>query len=246
MSHKRGNSNARHPHLFFLAKLCTAKQYAEDFLDGRLYANRVRYFRDHCIDPYEGVTLLQPSQCQLRVGSRTIPESAYGGPIKIRLDRVSNLHIFCMFAFHSGEFDVLDAADVEGFLKKRLGSIDECNQDLGEHAVVIRDGPEFQERLRTAISEQDNILQARQDLVTYYDPDTFHMGDLEIFDVPFHKRNIFSHQNEYRLMLDSGTVGCDHYILDIGSIRDIAGFIRTSEIYKSVKISSKDDGKPLN
>ena len=174
--------------------------------------------------------------------------SAFGGPIKIRLDRVSHLHIFCTFAFHSGEFDALDATDVEGFLKKRLGSIDECIHDFGEHAVLIHNGPEFQTRLRNAISlliEQDEILQARQRLVTYYDPDTFHMGGIEELDVPFHKRNIFSHQNEYRLVLDSQTAGCDPYILDIGSIRDIAGYIRTSEIYKSVKLFSKDDGRPI-
>ena len=57
MSDKRGDPNAGRPHILFLAKLCREKEYAEGFLDGRLYANRVRYFRDHGIDLYEGVTL---------------------------------------------------------------------------------------------------------------------------------------------------------------------------------------------
>ena len=61
-----------------LMKILPCKEYVEYFLDGKLYCNTVRYFRDKGYDEFEGAAFLHPTT--LRIGSHTVPEEDLVGP----------------------------------------------------------------------------------------------------------------------------------------------------------------------
>ena len=63
-------------------------------------------------------------------------------------------------------------------------------------------------------------------------------------EIPFYKRNDFLHQKEYRIAINTDTVGCDHRTIDIGNIQDITVAMKTEDIYKGMNIHfSEDAGK---
>ena len=63
-----------------LMKIVPCKEYADSFLDGNLYCNTVRYFRDRGYDEFEGAAFIHPDT--LRIGSHTIPQADLAGPVK--------------------------------------------------------------------------------------------------------------------------------------------------------------------
>lgn len=223
--------------IYLLIKICRKKEYADCFLSGKLYANRLRYFRDQGIDKYEGAIWLQPDKCLFTLHGCLIPAEDFARPIQAQLQRIDNLHIFCIFAFHhSVGFETLSPENVDDFKANQLGSMDACRKDFGAHAVVITNAQEFFNRVDAALKrmwQEKRILRSPRCLVEYYDPDTFHM---EISKIPFYKRNEFIHQKEYRIAINTGTVGCDPLVLDIGNIRDIAFGMDTADIYSTTNI----------
>ena len=111
-------------------------------------------------------------------------------------------------------------------LRQRLLIPERC-LELGEHAVVIRDVPEFMRRFGAAIAARR--YHAWSHLVRYYDPTSFH-GSFEGINTVFRKRTEYSHQREYRFAVDTGSVGNDPLYLDIGDIHDITLCLRSEEL----------------
>lgn len=227
--------------------MCQKEEYADCFLHGKLYANRLRWFRDNGIDKFEGALWHQPDKHRITLNGRLIPPGDFAGPIEAHLDRVDNLHIFCMFAFHSGDFESLSSENVKAFMENQLGSIDDCIKDFGRYSVAVTNTQEFLRRVRAAMKrmyEERCISEGRADFVKYYDPDTFNMEISKEMEIPFYKRNDFLHQKEYRIAINTDTVGCDHRTIDIGNIQDITVAMKTEDIYKGMNIHfSEDAGK---
>ena len=232
------------PKIIQLIKMCRNEEHSNCFRRGELYANRLRYYRDNCIDEYEGVVWHQPDNNRVTLNGRLIPPEDFAGPIEMYLDRIANLHVFCLFAFHSGDFETITPANAGSFMETQLGSIDDCIKDFGGYAVVVTKAQEFLRRVQVAMKrmgEEKRILEGRSHFVEYYDPDTFNMEISREIEIPFYKRNKFRHQKEYRIVVNTGTVGRDHRTIDIGDIQDITVAKKTEDIYRETSISFPED-----
>ena len=75
---------------------------------------------------------------------------------------------------------------------------------LGEHAVVIRNVPEFLGRVEATCKAQGFRL--KYGLVKYYDPKTFH-GSFGDEDSVFRKQTRYMPQREFRFAVNTGPLG---------------------------------------
>ena len=224
--------------IFFFAKLFDDEKFANDFICGKLFANRLSYFRrleehEHAnrSDRREGViNWLQSDQCQLVIDGRDITTDL-AGPVEPHLDWHDNLNVFCVYAAHSGDFKKLTSDNIDGF-KKFLKIPDDCLK-FGQYAVVVTDASEFLNRVKTAIKTDGYRL--RSGLVKYYNPETFH-GHFDGTDAIFWKRDEYQHQREYRFAIDTFVMGTDPVTLDIGDISDITMLCNAADINKSLEI----------
>ena len=215
-----------------LMKILRCEKYVEDFLDGKLYCNTVGYFRDEDYDEFEGADFLHPTT--LRLGSYTIPEEDLAGPVILYSNFVSDLNVFCMFAWRLpkvGDADVL--IDPES----QLGSIKTCIADFGPYTVLVKNTSEFFRRVGLAVARRGNgVLSGAHDAVRYINPDTFRTNPTEPLRTPLFKQQRFAHQKEYRFVFQTGRQPAGPLELPIGDIRDIAFYMRTEDIYDSVEV----------
>ena len=224
--------------IFFFTKFFDEEMYANDFICGKLFANRLSYFRRleeyeyaNRGDRYEGViNWLNPAQCQLVIDGRDIT-AALAGPVELHLNWHDNFNVFCVYAGHSGDFKKLTSDNIDGF-KKFLKIPEDCLK-FGNYAVVVTDASEFLNRVKTAITT--NGYRLRSGLVKYYNAETFH-GHFDGIDAIFRKRDEYQHQREYRFAIDTFIMGTDPIILDIGDISDITIRCNAADINKTLKI----------
>ena len=220
-----------------LMKILPCKEYVEYFLDGKLYCNTVRYFRDKRYDEFEGADFLHPTT--LRLDSHTIPEEDLAGPVILHSNFVADLNVFCMFAWRApkvGDDDVL--IDLES----QLGSIDAYVAEFGRYTVVVKNTTEFFRRVGLAVARRGNgVLSGAHGAVRYINPDTFRTNPTDPLRTPLFKQKRFAHQKEYRFVFQTGHKPAGHLELPIGDIRDIAFCMRTEDIYDSVKVGEEVD-----
>lgn len=226
--------------IFFLVKIFDKKEYALDFMQGKMFANRLSYFRrlDEKQEANRGdkheavVSWVQPEDANLTINGIHITQLA--GPISIQMNRHDHLNIYCMYAGHSGEFESLTEENLRDF-KKHLEISEDCVK-LGKYAVVVTQYMTFIDRVSNAV--RSNNYGLRAGLVDYYDPNTF-TGSFNEVDAVFKKRNEFSHQKEFRFAFDTGVSGDNSLILDIGDITDITTLCNVEELNELLTISLK-------
>ena len=223
--------------IIFLMKMVTCEKHAESILDGKLHAKRLRYFRDQGMDPYEGAMWFQPDRVELKIGERAIPGEDLDGPLVMWPDRVGYMNIFCMFAFFTGDGLPATCEQVTGFIEKQLGSLKDCAEELGPYTVVVTNATKFLKRVDRAVKAQRvhrpdcRHIRGR---VRYFDPSSHNTDLMNPLRIPLDKRDQFAHQKEYRIVVDTGKIGCDHLDLEIGCIRDIAILMKTTEVASKV------------
>lgn len=211
--------------ILFLVKFVDKVEHVEDLLDGKLFAHRLAWFKrredtDEAgrSDSDEGTSIWhQPGQIRLVINDQDLtPDLA--GPVQMQPTWLNHLNLFCMHAAHADQaaFDQAASADIE-HLRQQLLIPARC-VELGAHAVVVSDIPEFMRRFGNAIAS--NGYRAWRHLVRYYDPASFH-GQFEGVNAAFRKRAEYGYQREYRFAIWTGTTGDDPIKLDIGDIRDI-------------------------
>jgi hypothetical protein len=223
--------------IFFLVKIFDDEKYARDFRSGKLFANKLSYFRNleedqnsNRGDMHEGVvSWYQPDQIKLEINGRTLTDLA--GPVSVKMNWHDHLNIFCIYAAHSGEFDHLSHENLADF-KKQLEIPEDC-LNLGKHAVVVTNFTQFMDRVKAATRKNNYGLNAS--LVDYYNPDTF-SGTFSEEEAVFKKRNEYSHQKEYRFAFDIGVTGKEPLFLDIGDISDITTQCNVAGINKLLEI----------
>lgn len=217
--------------ILFLMKFMDKKRYALDLLDGRIFANRLSYFRGveqsddaERGDRHEGaVGWHQPDIAHLKIGSMVM--SPYTDqPIATHLGRLDNLHLYCM---SGGWIDDdllagLSGDDDPEELRSLLAIPESCLQ-LGQYVVVIKDVHEFIRRVKEAAAAKRYVV--GQGPVKYYDPETYH-GFISSTEAVFRKHESYSYQSEFRFAIHTGTQGDDPITLEIGDIRKIALMFR--------------------
>jgi hypothetical protein len=224
--------------IFFFVKIFDEKKYAMDFIKGKLFSNRLSYFRNleesqgaNRGDKNEGVvSLFQPDKVNIVINDRVI--SDLSGPISIKMNWHDNLNVFCIYAAHSGSFDSLTEKNFNAF-KKQLEIPEDC-LNLGKYAVVVTSVSQFIERVQSAVEKYDYGLHG--DLVEYYDPNSFN-GTFDQNEAIFKKRNEYKHQKEYRFAFDRGVVGEDPLTLDIGDISDITMLCDVTDVNVKLEMS---------
>ena len=226
-------------------KMVTRKEHAESILDGRLHAKRLRYFREQGVDPLEGAIWFQPDRIDLKIGKLAIPKRDLAGPVLVWPYRVGDMNIFCMFAFFRGERLPTTCEEAAAYIEKQLGSLKDCAAELGQYTVVVTNTTQFFERVERAAKalevHRPDCLHIRGK-VRYFDESSHNTDLMKPLEIPLHKTDKFAREKEYRIVIDTGTVGSEHLDLEIGGIRDIATILKTTEVASKVKFHFPECG----
>ena len=212
---------------YFLVKMSDTEGFANAFRSGKLYANRLSYFRKLEAgkrgDPHEGAFVLSDKgvltlTATFPGGSETITltEKDFSRPPLLMPDSVSFLNIFCMHMAHCREFTLLSAGP-ESRVKLDLEIPEACIQEFGRYAVVIAHPGKFFARVDRMVDLQSRLW--RHGPVEYQDPPWNLMHSIR---AAFYKDLDLSYQMEYRLVFDINADNEKAVCSEIGDISDIS------------------------
>ena len=226
----------------FLVKFFGKTTYADDFVHGKIFANRLSWFKQvedgdesGRMDRHEGTTIfLQPGKCRIKINDMDMSDDL-AGPVQGQMNWLNHLNILCLHA-GGGDLDLASFSNdnIEA-LRQQLTIPQKC-LDLGKYAVVVMKVPEFIRRMRdSALAKGYGI---KYGLVKYYDPETFH-GHFDDEEAAFRKQNRYSFQREFRFAMNSGSLGEEPLVMDIGDISDITLQLESSELNGEKLIGGK-------
>lgn len=219
-----------------LVKFFSRKRHADKMLAGELRARRLKKFREIedvvRLDKYEGTMLWEGGTISVQSDDGewlTVPPDDLAGPIERRSPLIDNLNVFCMTAFRSDLGPWPSWELVDQVKQQVVESLPTCSR-MGEHAVVIADVKEFLARVTRAVAREH--WQHHSARVKYYDsyPADVAFGDGRSFMPAFLKRREYEAEREFRIALNTGTVGDDPVTLDVGDIHDIGWYTETPEL----------------
>lgn len=209
--------------IYALVRIFERKEHAESFLRGELRFGQISTYKsyvdkngEHRGDPFEGViSWLQPSEVSVELDGLAILPQDISAPIALHSKAVLDKYALCLYAIHSGAMNTLTQETLGEF--KRTLLIHEKSFGLGEYCVLIKNVCEFQRRVSSCM---DGEFDGGMSRVNYFD-ESQHFARLpEEYD-GMHKRASFSHQNEYRILVDS-ECNEDYLNFNIGDLSDIA------------------------
>jgi hypothetical protein len=186
---------------------------------GKIYMNTVKYFKElendiERKDEYEGVEKLeQINWIKFIIDENTSIESS-----KKNNTLISGQY-YIKPEYHLGNLFCLTA--ITDQFTEQNNRLDPKMKDFGDTFLIINDTTKFLTRLNSKLKEIN--LNYKYDLVSYYDRNSYN-GELNIL----HKSNIFEHQNEWRLNIE--TLSEEPFEFEIGSIEDISILIPSSKI----------------
>jgi hypothetical protein len=218
--------------IFCLIKFFEREEWADEFIRGRIYLNRLSYFKkieahqenNGRPDANEAVAMWwQPHGCVIdidipRVGRAKLTEKDFAAPIFTSYTHHNYFHILCLHALSISGFPVVDAR-----FQFSEGHIDELQRQVridrrcfrfGPFAVVMAARP-FIERFEGVLRQQGRKV--TEGLVEYYDDATFN-GEIPHEHILFRKQNRFKYQREFRIAVEPILLGNDPLIVNIGDI----------------------------
>ncbi len=204
-----------------LLKFFHNKGFADDFLGGKLYANRIKYYRGleetQGGDRSEGITELffknsVMTFTNVKDGTTHIvggKDNDISGPqTVIKSTKRDLLNVYCMHK--------VDAENTEEGIKFRIDR--DLPERFGRYIVAITNTEFFFQQ----VDKIAKIATRRyvRGAVTYDEPTSFD----EIFSIraELYKRPEFSFEREYRFVFDIDTDNENPHCLEIGDIRDIS------------------------
>ena len=228
-------------HIFFLCKFLDNDEYASYFMNGRLYANRLSYFQnleepDHArrSDRHEGIIAWgQPGIIKVEINGHDISNDL-DAPASLSSNRLGDFNVACMHAGYIRKSDSVPTGDVSQ-IRKQLLIPEECRK-FGPLAVLIRNGPEFLHRVKSAARLRH--YGEAHGLVEYYDPLTFN-GFFPGISGAFRKQEKFTSEREYRIVFETGSIGSEAIVLEIGDIGDIAMCSTVDEINQTMSVDQQ-------
>ncbi len=205
--------------MFVLAKFFEKEEHRDQFLDGRLYLNNLQYFREaekdtSRADHYEGSVWLDAGiELVAKIGENGREEKITIAKedvdeILMRTNWTDHVNLFCMCKIGLPEH-------IKGG-KQRISLPPEILV-FGEHGTLIKDVPEFFDRIKSALVK-DGRYKMGLGHVTYSDTSP---QDPNSPQTIFHKREIYKYQNEYRIAVITAPDRHDHLVLDAGDLSDI-------------------------
>lgn len=215
-----------------LVKIFDKEQYANEFLSGVLYSNRLSYFKkledeEGRGDRHEGGIFIPTDDAMIKLtatgyGNRnferiTIPPEDLAAAVRIGPNWFDHMNIFCMYSCYGR---VVDISKDGNRASKTSFEMPSDNLKLGAYLVAVVDMNAFLDRFR--IGAQQLNYASMDGRVKYFDPEQGSPSFKSKEETIFMKREIFEDQKEYRLAFDTGTIGSSAIKLKIGSIEDIA------------------------
>ncbi|EIO4061340.1 hypothetical protein LQK59_004357 [Vibrio vulnificus] len=230
--------------IFAFVKLFEKQQHAEDFVNGKLFMNTIKSFKDYRDengelrgDDHEGViAMYQPSQfSEIKISDISISSSELASPLLLHSDDLLSRNVFCIYSLNSRGHDRISAETIMEF-KQTLQLHQSCF-GLGNYCVVVINTQEFIKRCKDNITRLG--IHGSLGLVDYFDENECH-GGLPEKKWGYQKRSIFKEQREYRIMIDLERENPAPYILDIGDLSDITILTTPSEFNKTLEIKLPD------
>lgn len=217
--------------VYAFVKIFTEESHAEAFRRGELYMKTIRMFKEHKDesgelrgDPMEGVVAwYQPNKIKLEIGGREIPSNEIAVPIAIYSNELLENNAFFIYSLNSRGYDTISAETIRDF--KRTLEIHEACYGLGAYCVAVLNAQEFINRCQAAVKSLN--VTGKLGLVDYFDELTF-SGALPQERHGFQKRSFFSHQREYRILIDLNREP-DIYTMPVGDLGDITTQVITPD-----------------
>lgn len=227
-------------YIMMFARVFSKLQYAEDFVKlGKFRLNTIKFFKDYVDehdnnigDQNEGLIFRflkdHNAKLQMKVGD-VIEEIDYES-VCAHSDYILHNKIFCLYAPSAGENQQFTLEEIQQFI-----ALQEGTDNLGSHLVIITKPDEFVERLKTEIIRLGYGMKAN--LIEYRD----FSQPIEIDEqkVGFVKSLEFSHQKEYRFMVDDGKNENLPLDISIGSLEDITLLLSIEDFNGNYRIVPK-------
>ena len=227
-----------------LLKFVGQSEYADSFLDGKLYMNTLHYFwndyklvvlprdTEDCLEGCAGIS-------DIKVIKRDFGDQA----INACMARAVGYQYCNVLCFYKLDTAFLPSFSSENLLRMRT---------FGNYVIIIDDKEEFIRRIDRKVKNLNYKYLCGE--VKYRNPkfiedinDQHHIFaraekyyDLRNIDIAskrdcFTKTERYSNQNEWRLAIYRGVQETEAYILDIGEMRDIAHKIDINMILEELK-----------
>jgi hypothetical protein len=232
-------------------KFFQKEEWADDFMSGRLYLNRLSVFKkmealyeaDGRPDTNEAVAMWwQPRGFYMTLthplfGSTQITEKDLAAPTSMSFEHHDYFHVLCLHAIYSssvpfadGKFHLAESGQVDE-LRRQL-RIDSRCFNFGRFAVIINANP-FMERVQTVLRQRGRNFE--YGLVQYYDDTTF-SGEIPRKRILFHKQKRFEYQREFRIAVKPILLGNDPMILDVGNIHHFCGKASSHKLNELLRV----------
>jgi hypothetical protein len=230
--------------IFAFVKLFEKREYAEDFVSGKLFMNTIGSFKEYKDesgelrgDEYEGVVALyQPDKVgEIRFGEHIIPASDLAAPIVVHGDHLLAHNVFCIYSLNSRGHETVSSETLSDF-KRAIELHDSCF-GLGKFCVVILNASQFIERCKSAIEKLN--FHGNLGLVDYFNEHEFH-GNMPEVKLGYQKRSLFSRQREYRVKIDTNRPEPSPYTFEIGDLSDIAVITTPKEFNAKLELKLPD------
>lgn len=210
-------------------KFFEKQKYAQEFIEGKIYANKLSYFKKVegntgvKMDKYEGIqAIYQPNKSIIKVNGEVTDIIR---PARVSYKKHEYENIFCLYALIMPNVDK-DIKDI----KNQLMISSKC-EELGKYAVIVH-ADKFLKKMEKQLNKL--MVNYATGLVNYYDYNTFH-GQFDDDSVLYNKIKKFEYQKEFRFVINSGVD--KELILEIGSIKDITIFYKTKDIKKGLEVT---------
>ena len=234
--------------VFLLTKMFQNQQYANDFRNGKLFANSLSYFQNMetqggQADPDEGATWSGENDILTLSfspnDSISITRDDLMEPMKFQ--RINHVNVVC---FHAWKLPIIKTSELPSTsdrVTRELQIPKRLQREFGDYAVVICNRNEFFNRIQRELNRQylnGDVTSFKAGLVQYadyrplywdiYGPD---VTQNKFLNAAFHKRASYKYQEEYRIAIERRFVvkGGAPCVLNIGDISDITMSFMTSK-----------------
>lgn len=225
-----------------LVKVVSRQEYADSLLHGNLYAKRLSCFRKmesdgERGDEFEGASVLNRDGLTIRLTPTVVDtgmveqeviirEFEHGRPPVMRLRYFDHMNVFCMYATDRGFSGKIQDGRIHNY--RRQIKLPQQYIKFGKYAVVITNTAEFLKRVENAV--KGNKYNGFGGHVTYYDPEIGTTLDPLGIRTVFAKRKRYAYQKEFRIAIDTGTMGDEPITLNVGEMKDIAMLMDTVDL----------------
>ncbi|MGL1053714.1 hypothetical protein ACSTD8_21495 [Vibrio vulnificus] len=223
--------------IYTFLKIFDKKEYAEQFLKGELYMQTLRDFKDWKDengelrgDPLEGITAyFQPDSVDIILGGKKINPKEISSPIVIHNDSLLGRNAFCLYSLNSDGFKTVTNENKLQF--KNILSIHKDCYGLGGYCVCVLKPHDFTNKIAQKLDTTNFNYTA--DLVKYFDERSFN-GELDSKYHGLQKRSSYSHQHEFRLLVDRKVSTPSSFTLSIGNISKYCTEILTPDEFNDI------------